>query len=144
MSFSAISLCHRCSEGGAFLILLDLSAAFDAIDHQKLLNQLDQSFGIRGVAIKWFESYLRDQAQTAQIRLCTSTPVTLKYGVPQGSVLDPILFTMYTTPLGNIIRKHGLNFHFTRTILSCIFPSNRVYTYQRRQQYIVLKPVSRI
>ena len=99
------------NEGGAILVLLDLSAAFDTIDHQKLLNLLNQSFGIRGVALKWFESYLKDRTQTVQIGSCTSTPVTLKYGVPQGSVLGPILFTMYTTPLGNIIRKHGLNFH---------------------------------
>ena len=56
-------------------------------------------------------AYLKDRTQTVQIGSCTSTPVTLKYGVPQGSVLGPILFTMYTTPLGNIIRKHGLNFH---------------------------------
>ena len=98
-------------EGGANLVLLDLSAAFDTIDHQKLLNLLDKSFGIRGVAFKWFESYLKDRTQTVQIGSCTFTPVTLKYGVPQGSVLGPILFTMYTTPLGNIIRKHGLNFH---------------------------------
>ena len=99
------------NEGGAILVLLDLSAAFDTIDHQKLLNLSNQSFGIRGVALKWFESYLKDRTQTVQIGSCTSTPVTLKYGVPQGSVLGPILFTMYTTPLGNIIRKHGLNFH---------------------------------
>ena len=99
------------NEGGAILVLLDLSAAFDTIDHQKLLNLLNQSFGIRGVALKWFESYLKDRTQTVQIGSCTSTPVTLKYGVPQGSVLGPILFTMYTTPLGNIIRKHGLTFH---------------------------------
>ena len=99
------------NEGGAILVLLDLSAASDTIDHQKLLNLLKQSFGIRGVALKWFESYLKDRTQTVQIGSCTSTPVTLKYGVPQGSVLGPILFTMYTTPLGNIIRKHGLNFH---------------------------------
>ena len=56
-------------------------------------------------------SYLKDRTQTVQIGSCTSTPVTLKYGVPLGSVHGPILFTMYTTPLGNIIRKHGLNFH---------------------------------
>ena len=99
------------NEWGAILVLLDLSAAFDTIDYQKLLNLLNQYFGIRGVAFKWFESYLKDRTQTVQIGSCTSTPVTLKYGVPQGSVLGPILFTMYTTPLGNIIRKNGLNFH---------------------------------
>ena len=99
------------NEGGAILVLLDLSAAFDTIDHQKLLNLLNQSFGIRSVALKWLESQLKDRTQTVQIGSCTSTPVTLKYGVPQGSVLGPILFTMYTTPLGNIIRKHRLNFH---------------------------------
>ena len=99
------------NEGGAILALLDLSAAFDHIDHQKLLNLSNQSFGIRGVALKWFESCLKDRIQTVQIESCTSTPVTLKYGVPQGSVLGPILFTMYTTVHGNIIRKHGLDFH---------------------------------
>ena len=77
----------------------------------KLLNLLNQSFGIRDVAFKQFQSYLKDRAQTVQIGSCTSTPITLKYGVPQGSVLGPTLFTMYTTILGNIIRKHGLNFH---------------------------------
>ena len=99
------------NEGRAILVLLDLSAAFDTIDHQKLLNLLNQSFGIKGVALKWFESYLKDRTQTVQIGSCTSTPVTLKYGVPRGSVLGPILLTMYTTPFGNIFRKHGLNFH---------------------------------
>ena len=98
-------------EGGAILVLLSLSAAFDTIDHQKLLNLWNQSFGIRGVALKWFESYLKDRTQTVQIGSCTSTPVTLKYGVPQGFYTCPILFTRYTTPFGNIIRKHGLNFH---------------------------------
>ena len=66
---------------------------------------------MRDVVLKWFESYLKGGTQTVQIGSCTSLPVTLKYGVPQCSVLGPILFTMYTTPLENIIRKHGLNFH---------------------------------
>ena len=99
------------SEGGAILVLLDPSAAFDTIDHQKLLDLLDYSFGIRGGALRWFKSYLQDRTQTVQIGSSTSEPVTLKYGVPQGSVLEPILFTMYTTPLGNIIRNHNLDFH---------------------------------
>ena len=85
------------NEGGAILVLLDLSAASDTIDHQKLLNLLKQSFGITGVALKWFESYLKDRTQTVQIGSCTSTPVTLKYGVPQGSVLGPI-FLLCTQP----------------------------------------------
>ena len=98
------------NEGGAILVLLDLSVSFDTLDNQTL-NLLNQSFGIRGVVLKWFESYLKGGPQTVQIGSCTSIPVTLKYGVSQCSVLGPILFTMYTTPLGNIIRKHGLNFH---------------------------------
>ena len=61
--------------------------------------------------LRWFKSYLQDRTQTVQIRSSTSEHVTLKYGVPQGSVLGPILFTMYTTPLGNIIRNHNLDFH---------------------------------
>ena len=98
------------SEGGAILVLLDLSAAFDTIDYQKLLNLLDYSFGIRGDSLRWFKSYLQDRTQTVQIGSSTSEPVTLKYGVPQGSVLGPILFTMNTTPLGNIC-NHSLDFH---------------------------------
>ena len=99
------------AEGGAILVLLDLSAAFDTIDHQKLLKLLDHSFGIRGTALKWFESYLQERTQTVQVGSAKSKPVTLKYGVPQGSVLGPILFTIYTAPLGDIIRGHGLSFH---------------------------------
>ena len=96
---------------GTILAMLDLSAEFNTIDHQKLLNLSNQSFGIRGTALKWFEPYLKDRTQTVQIGSCASTSVTLKYWVPQGSVLGPILFTIYTTPLRNIIRKHGLRFH---------------------------------
>ena len=98
------------SEGGAILVLLDLSAAFDTIDHQKLLNLLDYSFGIRGDSLRWFK-YLQDRTQTVQMGSSISEPVTLKYVVPQGSVLGPVPFTMYTTPLGNIILNHSMDFH---------------------------------
>ena len=99
------------THGGAILVLLDLSAAFDTIDHDKLLSLLRSSFGVEDSALKWFESYLKDRTQTVQIGSSFSKGNTLSFGVPQGSVLGPILFTIYTTPLGHIIRKHGLTFH---------------------------------
>ena len=99
------------THGRAILILLDLSAAFDTIDHQRLLHTLESSFGIKGKVKYRFQSYLTGRTQTAQIKKSTSEPHELKYGVPQGSVLGPILFTIYTTPLGQLIMRHGLTCH---------------------------------
>ena len=73
--------------GGAILVLLDLSAAFDTIDHKTLLNTLDVSFGIRGEALKWFESYLSDRTQTVQIGKQFSESQSLKFGVPQAGFI---------------------------------------------------------
>ena len=86
-------------------------SAFDTIDHQRLLHTLESSFGIKGKVLDWFQSYLTGRTQTVQIKQSTSEPHELKFGVPQGSVLGPILFTIYTTPLGQLIRRHGLTFH---------------------------------
>ena len=97
--------------GGAILVLLDLSAAFDTIDHDKLLSLLNTNFGIQGSALQWIKSYLSDRSQSVLINGETSETLNLKWGVPQGSVLGPILFTIYTTPLANVIRKHGIEFH---------------------------------
>ena len=99
------------THGGAILVLLDLSAAFDTIDHHCLLHILESSFGIQGNVLAWFQSYLTGRTQAVHVKKCTSEPHELKYGVPQGSVLGPILFTIYTTPLGKLIRRHGLTFH---------------------------------
>ena len=97
--------------GGAILVLLDLSAAFDTIDHTTLLNLLRDRFGIHESALEWIKSYLSDREQCVLINGETSSKLKLSFGVPQGSVLGPILFTIYTTPLGDIVRKHGLTFH---------------------------------
>ena len=94
-----------------FLTLLDLSAAFDTIDHNILLNLLQNDLGIRDKALHWFHSYLANRSQCVIIDDEQSTPLNLPYGVPQGSVLGPLLFCAYTSKLGHIIRKHDLNYH---------------------------------
>ncbi len=91
------------------LLLLDLSAAFDTIDHSILLNRLSQRCGITGTCLKWFTSYLSNREQLVKINDTTSESINVKFGVPQGSVLGPILFTIYTAPLGEIIEQCGLN-----------------------------------
>jgi len=94
-----------------FLILLDLSAAFDTIDHQILLERLSLSFGINGTALNWFKSYMHDRTQHISVHGNTSTPRTLKYGIPQGSVLGPLAFTCYSAPIGKICREHNIDYH---------------------------------
>ena len=93
------------------LVLLDLSAAFDTVDHEKLLETLAQRIGLAGTALKWFKNYLSDRIQSVIIDGIESNIWKMLFGVPQGSVLGPILFIIYTSPLGDIIRRHGLDFH---------------------------------
>ena len=94
------------------LVMLDLSAAFDTIDHQILLKRFECNFGIHGKALKWISSYLSNRYQTVSIHGELSNRVLLKYGVPQGSVFGPKAYIMYTKPLGDIYREHGLGYHF--------------------------------
>ena len=96
----------------SILVLLDLSAAFDTIDHSILLNRLKETFGIDGTVLDWLKSYLSDRKQCVKINNDFSSELPLNFGVPQGSVLGPLLYTLYTVPLGHIIRRHNLNYHF--------------------------------
>ncbi len=93
------------------LTLLDLSAAFDTIDHSLLLNRLEGWFGITGLALDWFSSYLSARSQQIKLDDTLSTRVSLPFGVPQGSVLGPMLFTLYTTPLSTVIQSHSIQHH---------------------------------
>ena len=95
------------------LLLLDLSAAFDTIDHSILIHRLQHWFGISSTALNLLSSFLSDRFQTVITPTSKSNPVLLEYGVPQGSVLGPLLYSLYTTPLHSIISKYpGLRCHF--------------------------------
>ena len=93
------------------LILLDLSAAFDAFDHNILLHRLEHAFGITGTTLSWIRSYLSDRDQTVVVNGLKSEPFRFLYGVPQGSVIGPILFVLYTKPLDDIFDRHSLCHH---------------------------------
>ena len=93
------------------LVLLDLTAAFDTIDHGILLRRLSHRFGVTGAALDYLRSYLADRKQLVRIGSDNSPPTSAPFGVPRGSVLGPLLFTAYITPIGDLIRKYGLEYH---------------------------------
>ena len=95
----------------SILSLLDLSAAFDTIDHNILITRLRSTFGCSDIVLEWFISYLSCRTQSVFVGH-ESTPSVLKCGVPQGSVLGPLLFTLYTHPLSTVICQSGISYHF--------------------------------
>ena len=77
-----------------------------------LLSRLSHRFGVRGTALLWFESYLKSRKYYVQVEGSRSSWRTMKYGVPQGSVLGPLLYLLYTAPIADIIKAHNLQYHF--------------------------------
>jgi ribonuclease P/MRP protein subunit RPP40 len=92
----------------AILALFDLSAAFDTVDHAILLRRLQRSYGVDGGVLHWFESYLSGRRQSVRRDSKASIFTPVFCGIPQGSVLGPILFIIYTPDLLRIIERHGL------------------------------------
>ena len=93
------------------LVLLDLSAAFDTIDHDIMLTTLSSKLGLCGTSLNWFSSYLRERSQRVSVRGCISEKLDLCFGVPQGSCLGPLLFTIYTSKLFDVISGHLPSVH---------------------------------
>ena len=100
------------SRRDAILILLDLSAAFDTLDHNILIKRLNSYFGFSGSVLQWFSSYIKDRGQSVVIGDVISSPQKLDYGIPQGSIVGPLLFTLYTAPLQQVILRHNLECMF--------------------------------
>ena len=94
-----------------FLILLDMSAAFDTVDHAVLIDCLKNNFKVGGQVLKWFTSYLSGRSFHVKINSCLSKGVIIFYGVPQGSILGPILFLLYISEIEKIAQLHGFSVH---------------------------------
>ena len=94
------------NEEVTLLVMLDMSAAFDTIDHNILIDILKNDFGVVDSALQWFRSYLANRKQQVVIDRCKSSEFMVATGVPQGSCLGPVLFLLYVSGLSEIIFKH--------------------------------------
>ena len=94
---------------------LDLSAAFDCFDHSIFLLRLERSFGIVGTVLAWTSSYLHDRMQQVRYNGQTSELCRVTCGVPQGSVLGPVYFLLYTSDVFDIVK---MDFEFMAMLMS--------------------------
>jgi hypothetical protein len=97
------------NKNGAVVVMCDMSAAFDTVDHSILLNILSDHFAVSGIALRWFESFLTGRTQRVVVNESVSSSTNLSYGVPQGSVLGPVLFNIYTHSLSNVFSNFNYN-----------------------------------
>ena len=93
------------------LCLLDLTAAFDNVDHDLLLLRLERQYGLRCVVLRWFQSYLSGRSYRVIYVNWTSSIVYIVCSVPQWSVLGPRLFIFYTANLADVVQQYHVNFH---------------------------------
>ena len=123
-------------DSGDYVILdlLDLTVAFDTVDHNILVSQLQHLVGICGSTLDWFRSYLAGRTMCVSLGGSESRSAPLSYGVPHGSILGPLLFSLYLLPLGSILWKHGISFH-------CYANKNQNYVPVKKKDAFCLKPL---
>ena len=101
----------------SILVALDLSAAFDTVDHDILASVLRNNYGINGTALEWLKTYLNNRQLKVKIRESTSSSHIFNYSVPQGSCLGPGLFNTYASTITDCF-PDGLSLGgYTRTII---------------------------
>ena len=88
-----------------------MTIRFDTINHEILLRRLEHSVGISGAALKWLHSYVSERYHQVAVSSAKLSHCLLERGVPQGSVLGPLLYCVYTRPIGDIVTRHGLQYH---------------------------------
>ena len=93
------------------LLMLDLSAAFDTVDHVIMLQRLKDDFGVTGSAHKWYSSYFSNRSCRVCVSRAYSENLYCEFGVPQGSVTGPLCFVYYTNVVGRILRHHNVKYH---------------------------------
>ena len=110
------------------LVLLDLSAAFDTVDHKILIERLELWAGLSGPVLNWLRTYLSDREYFVALGDHSSETRLMTCGVPQGSILGPLLFSLYMLPLGSIVSRHGVNYH-------CYADDTQIYISVSRNDY---------
>ena len=90
---------------------LDISAAFDTVDFEVLLQRMSGDFGVNGSALNWLRTFVSGRTQYVGVGAARSTTVDCQSGVPQGSVLGPLMFAIYISPIADIVAATGLRYH---------------------------------
>ena len=107
------------------LVSLDLSAAFDTLDHSTMLHRLEHTFGVSGPALLWISTYLAHRTHYVRLDDASSDVLNCNIGVPQGSVLGPLLFALYVAPVSSVLESHRLSHHQyaddTQLYIGCAF-----------------------
>ena len=95
----------------ALIVLLDMSADFDTVSHEKLRDTLNNQFGLTGAALDWHKSYLASRTYRVVVSEVESDIMDLDCGLPQGSSLGPLKWIIHAAELQDVVSRHGISFH---------------------------------